>query len=46
MGDIIPNLHNNSLISTTKLAIENYHMVFMPTEVLVFDENDYTAIAV
>ena len=36
-GDIVPTLSHNSLISTSKLADENYHTVFTPTEVLVYD---------
>jgi hypothetical protein len=36
-GDKVPDLQNNSLVSTSKLADENYSTLFTPTEVLVFD---------
>jgi hypothetical protein len=36
-ADVLPTLRNNSLVSTSKLADENYHTVFTPTEVLVYD---------
>ena len=36
-ADMVPTLKNNSLVSTSKLADENYHTVFTPTEVLVYD---------
>jgi hypothetical protein len=36
-GDKVPDLQNNSLDSTSKLADENYSTLFTPTEVLVFD---------
>ena len=36
-GEIVPALKHNSLISTSKLADVNYHTVFTPDEVLVYD---------
>lgn len=36
-ADKVPALVNNSLVATSKLADENYHTVFTPTEVLVYD---------
>lgn len=36
-ADIVPALRHNSLISTSKLADEGYHTVFMPDAVLVYD---------
>jgi hypothetical protein len=36
-ADKLPELVNNSLVATSKLADENYHTVFTPTEVLVYD---------
>jgi hypothetical protein len=36
-ADKVPDLQNNSLVSTSKLADENYHTLLMPTEVLVYD---------
>ena len=36
-ADLVPTLPKNSLISTSKLADENYHMLFIPTEVLIYD---------
>lgn len=34
---MVPTLRHNSLISTSKLADENYHTVFTPNKVLVYD---------
>jgi hypothetical protein len=34
---MVPTLRHNSLISTSKLANVNYHTVFTPDEVLVYD---------
>ena len=34
---MVPTLCHNSLISTSKLADANYHTVFTPDEVLVYD---------
>ncbi|KAL7503578.1 hypothetical protein ACHAXN_001353, partial [Cyclotella atomus] len=40
-ADKVPELQNNSLVATSKLADENYHTVFTPTAVMVYDgEND------
>ena len=36
-ADMVPTLRHNSLISTSKLADANYHTVFTPDEVLVYD---------
>ena len=36
-AEMVPTLKHNSLISTSKLADENYYTVFTPTEVLVYD---------
>ena len=36
-ADMVPTLRHNSLISTSKLADANYHTVFTPNEVLVYD---------
>eukprot|EP00804_Cyclotella_cryptica_P020393 CCRYP_012628-RA/>CCRYP_012628-RA protein AED:0.35 eAED:0.35 QI:0/-1/0/1/-1/1/1/0/376 len=36
-ADMVPTLCHNSLISTSKLADANYHTVFTPDEVLVYD---------
>ncbi len=36
-ADMVPPLCHNSLISTSKLADANYHMVFTPDEALVYD---------
>ena len=36
-ADMVPALHHNSLISTSKLAVSNYHVVFTPDKVLVYD---------
>jgi hypothetical protein len=36
-ADKVPDLQNNSLVSTSKLADENYYTLFTPTEVLVYD---------
>ncbi len=36
-ADMVPMLRHNSLISTSKLADANYHMVFTPNEVLVYN---------
>ena len=37
VADMVPTLRHNSLISTSKLADANYHTVFTPNEVLVYD---------
>eukprot|EP00956_Cyclotella_meneghiniana_P004952 scaffold6096_cov39-Cyclotella_meneghiniana.AAC.8 len=37
LAELVPSLKHNSLISTSKLADANYHTVFTPTEVLVYD---------
>ncbi|KAL7477590.1 hypothetical protein ACHAW6_003390 [Cyclotella cf. meneghiniana] len=37
-ADMVPTLRHHSLISTIKLADANYHTVFTPDEVLVYDE--------
>ena len=36
-AELVPTLKHNSLISTSKLADADYHTVFTPTEVLVYD---------
>eukprot|EP00804_Cyclotella_cryptica_P013491 CCRYP_020171-RA/>CCRYP_020171-RA protein AED:0.20 eAED:0.15 QI:0/-1/0/1/-1/1/1/0/162 len=36
-ADMVPTLRHNSLISTSKLADTNYHTVFTPDKVLVYD---------
>ena len=36
-ADMVPTLRHNSLVSTSKLADANYHTVFTPNEVLVYD---------
>ena len=36
-ADLVPTLQKNSLISMSKLADENYHTLFTPTEVLIYD---------
>ena len=36
-ADKVPDLQNNSLVATSKLADENYHTVFTPTTVMVYD---------
>lgn len=36
-ADMVPTLRHNLLISTSKLVDANYHTVFTPNEVLVYD---------
>ena len=36
-ADMVPTLRHNSLVSTSKLADANYHTVFTPNAVLIYD---------